>query len=288
MRTSISGVVTWDDLKTYFKGAQWARRDFSDNRFQGATRHFSVDIEPEAVQFEYKIEAVDDPSDSESGVSDDPVAKIAKFLGRDLPGGEFFEQRASGPRAVASALRTAAGMASRGAPSRRAVSAALRRAASIPFVPGALRTLRAAASRLAGMAEERFDELESKMESKGWEVKRRESDGREELVVDVSGIYEATISLDSIRYHYMFQFADRPDLTKSGTTEDPIQEFRNYYKDPDVQEAASAARPMKKDESPMSFQRTVPAKGDPGSEDRRTVPSGPGRDDRPTVAPGRA
>lgn len=287
MWTPISGVVTWDDLKTYFKGPSWARRDFSDDRFQGATRTFSVDIEPEAVQFEYRIEAVDDPSDSEEGVSDDPVGKIAKFLGRDLPGGEFFEQRASGPGAVASALRTAADRALSGVPSRKRTSDMLRRVSALPFVRDALRTVYAATVRLSGMsADERFDEIESKMESKGWDVKRREKDGYEELVVDVSGIYEVTISVDSIRYHYMFQFADRPDLTKSGTTEDPIEEFRRYYKDPDVQDAASAARPPKKDESPMSFQKTVPAGGDPGSDDRHTVPSGPKKEDRPTVAPG--
>ena len=109
MRTIIAAVVSWDELKTYFgKGSVWKRTDIRDDRMSGSSRYFSFDIEPKEVVYAYKIEAVDDPSDSEEGTSPNPLKDIAKFLGQGLPGGEFFEKRSSSPDGVSAILRAAA------------------------------------------------------------------------------------------------------------------------------------------------------------------------------------
>lgn len=275
-----AAVVTWDDLKNFFKGDIWQKSDFSEDRFQGRTRTFSVDIEPEEVQFWFKIEAIDDPSDSEEGVSSDPVKDIAKFLGRDLPGGEFFERMSCGPQAVSAALIATSNRALTRTPSCSAIAASLRRAAVLPYLKQAMVAARYAMSRLANMDTDEFEKLESSMDSKGWEVSKRNVNGREELVVNVSDIYEAIIHVDSIVYNYTFQYADHPDLTKSGTTTDPIKEFSNYYRSDEVTEAIAAKRKPKpeSDESPISFQETVPAGEDVAEDDeKRTIPVGPKR-----------
>jgi len=278
MWSPVSAVVTWDDIKTYFKGSAWKESNWMGDRFVGRTQNFSVEIEPGDVQFEYKIEAVDDPADSEEGVSSDPVSKIAKFLGRDLPGGEFFEQMASGPDPLARALRTAADGLLRGRPDRSRVRAALRRMAAAAGMADGLAALRIAVSRMAGKADDAFSELESKMESKGWRVERGETPaGAQQLTVDVSGIYEATISVDSIQYHYVFQLRDNPGLTKSGETDDPIREFRSYYRSEEVEEALDELEPAKAktEPSPESLRETTPVQGEKESDvrERGTVPA---------------
>lgn len=282
MRTITAAVVTWDDLKTYFKGSVFKRLDVRDDRMSGSSVNFSFDIEPKEVLFEYKVQAVDDPSDSEDGVSADPMKDIAKFLGHDIAGGEFFEKRAFSPDATSAALRAAASEleASR---SRSHALLALRRASVMPILASALRAVRTHALRLAMSSKEEFEKLKDRIESKGWDVKQGEdSVGNPTLKIDIGDVYTAEIAVDSILYDYTFQFTDRPDLTKSGTTKDPIEEFRVYYTSEEVKEARSEARQKPRpDESPLSFQETVPAGQEP--EDRQTVPTGPKREDRETM-----
>lgn len=280
MRIIVAAVVTWDDLKTYFgKGSIWRRADIRDDRISVSTKYFSVEIEPKEVQFAYKVEAADDPSDSEEGTSADPLKDIAKFLGQGVPGGEFFEKRSSGPEAVSAVLRAAA-VAAEGRRSRAAALRALRRASVLPHLGSALAELRPYVMRLALSEAEAFEDLRKKMEEKDWRVKEGKNDaGAPKLTVDVGGVYTAEVEVDSILYDYVFQVVDRPDLTKSGTTEDPIGEFQRFYRDPDVSEAEQAAADAlaKKHEEapPESFVKTVPAKRGPEIEEKMTVPTGP-------------
>lgn len=281
-----AAVVTWDDLKNFFKGEIWQKSDFSEDRFQGRTRTFSVDLEPEKVQFWFRIEATDDPSDSEEGVSSDPVKDIAKFLGRDLPGGEFFERMSCRPQIVSKILVSISDAVLAKTPSRSVMTASLRRVAILPHLKQAMVAMRYATvmavkysmARFASMESNEFEKLESSMDSKGWEISKRDNDGREELVVNISDIYEAVIHVDSILYNYTFQYADHPDLTKSGTTTDPIKEFSNYYRSDEITDAIAAKRKPKpdSDDSPLSFQETVLAEKDVGDE-KGTVPAGPKR-----------
>lgn len=153
----------------------------------------------------------------------------------------------------------------------------------MPILASALRAVRTHALRLAMSSKEEFEKLKDRIESKGWDVKQGEdSVGNPTLKIDIGDVYTAEIAVDSILYDYTFQFTDRPDLTKSGTTKDPIEEFRVYYTSEEVKEARSEARQKPRpDESPLSFQETVPAGQEP--EDRQTVPTGPKREDRETM-----
>jgi len=285
MRTFIAAVVTWDDLKTYFgKGSVWKRTDIRDDRMSGSSRYFSYDVEPKEVVFAYRVEAVDDPSDSEEGTSPEPLKDIAKFLGQGLPGGEFFEKRSSGPDYLAALLRVVAAAAIE-TKSRSGISRMLRRAAVLPHLGAAVSALRPHLVRIAMSEADAFEKLKKDMEAKGWDVEEGKNEvGSPKLTIDVGGQYKAEIEVDSITYDYVFQFADRPDLTKSGTTEDPIREFQKFYKSPEVSEAedelAASEKEKAEEAPPESFMQTVPAGKkpgpgpEPGQEEKGTMPAG--------------
>jgi hypothetical protein len=92
------------------------------------------------------------------------------------------------------------------------------------------------------------------MKSRGWKVKLSTDDGIPSLLVDVSGVYSATVTIDEMEWKYGFVLKSDPSISATGTTDDPIRDFRKFYKSDEVVEArASAARV--RDET-----ATVPAK----------------------------
>lgn len=186
MRTIIAAVVTWSDLKNYFgKGSVWKRTDVRDDQMSGASKYFSYDIEPKEVIFAYKIEAVDDPSDSEDGTSPNPLKDIAKFLGQGIPGGEFFEKRSSSPDHMVMALRAVA-TAAVSIKSRQEVSRMLRRAAVLPGFDAAIFALRPHLVRLAMSESDAFENVKKDMETKGWDVEEGKNEaGSPKLTINM-------------------------------------------------------------------------------------------------------
>lgn len=271
MKTRVAAVVSWEDLKTYFKPPIWVDVDFSDNKFEGRSKYYSVTLEPESVLFDYEITAVDDDLDKEQGVSDDPVSEIVKFLGQGLPGSEFFEQRASNPSFVSNILKKLSSHLVKKKETPNRVSSILRRTMAVAKIASFEAGLRQAVLRLAMSADKAFDDLEQKMESKGWDVSRGEAvNGLPEINVNVSGIYDAKISVDSISYSYIFQFKDRSDLTKTGSTTDPIEEFQKFYRSEEISEAKEGDKNKEFVES-----ETVPSQGNvrEESQEKATMPA---------------
>lgn len=238
MSLRILSVTTMDDLRNYFgRGEVWQSGGWKGETFEGETRFYQVRLKPIGVNFRVRVEAVDDPSDSEDIVTEEPVKALAEFLGRDLPGGEHFERMASSPDALASVLRLLASSAASGAEPVRLVRR-VRRAAAMPGALLALRAVAAAMRAAAGTEDEELARIEREMESKGWRVERTQDDrGLPEIRVDVSGIYEARISFEGVMYEYEFGFRGRPDLSQEGVTDDPIREFQAYYRSDPVEDA---------------------------------------------------
>jgi len=225
------------ELEGYFGGDVWRTSEWTDGAFHGETASFKAEILPSDVTYKVSISAVDDPSDSDSFLTDDPARSIADFLGEGFPGGsEYFKKMSSSPRAFSSALRTAASLGS--------LNLVRRILASIPSV----------SSRHTASSSSWLEPVESKMKSRGWKVKLSTDDGIPSLLVDVSGVYSATVTIDEMEWKYGFVLKSDPSISATGTTDDPIRDFRKFYKSDEVVEArASAARV--RDET-----ATVPAK----------------------------
>lgn len=271
MKNRVAAIVSWEDLKTYFKPPIWVDTNFSDDKFEGRSKYYSVTLEPESVLFDYEIFAVDDELDKEQGISDDPVSEIVKFLGQGLPGSEFFEQRASGPEYVSDVLRKLSISLVRERRSSIQVAQTLRKISIMPRIASLETQLRSSVLRLAMSADKAFDDLEKKMESKGWDISKGEApNGLPEIKVNISDIYNAKISVDSISYSYIFQFKDRNDLTKEGTTTDPIEEFQKFYRSEEIEDAKQGDKEKEFVES-----ETVPSQRNPKSEeqDMATMPA---------------
>ncbi len=263
MRLSV--VTSPEELKGYFgKGKAWKKGEWKeDGSFHGETTFFRIDLKPTDSTYRVEVKAVDDPSDSETEVTENPVKFLAEFLGRGVPGGEHFEKMSASPSDVAGVLRAVA--ISLRVMTANEASRAVRRVA---LLAGS----RAVVVKIAGGGS--VDGIEKMMKSKGWEVRRGDSEDEKsdgpKLHVDISGVYEATIVPETTKYEYKFSLVDHPELDREGVTDDPIIEVEDFMKDPDVVDAyhdvksKSAEKPspqgLKKTEkvSPQNMKKTVP------------------------------
>lgn len=277
MRTIQSAVVTLDDLKNYVKkkGTEIRERDGS---LEVSTRLYLFEFTPHRARFRVKIEAVDDPSDSEERITTEPAKFMAKFLGDLIPGGEYYDKMSSSPDNLARILRYVASGVDGGNIGPRRATRLLRRASIFPNMGLLEKVVTAVCKTAAGedISEQEIAKLKTEMEKKGWKVTESKADtGLPELKVDVSGIYEASVTIDAIPYKYQFSVIGHPDLDESGDTEDPITQIRKYVKSEPVQEAIQQqnSKELETGETEAAKTHKVPKK--PGGllrSEERTVP----------------
>lgn len=303
MRTIVSAVVTPDDVMSYVKGKNPRIKSSKgeDGSVSVESSQFSFWFKPKGVRWKVRIEATDDPDDSDEEVTTEPVKFIAKFLGAGVPGGEHFERMSAGPEWTAGLLKHLASMAEDGSVGPRRLCAVLRRAAVAPNADLLRRVISAVCRTAAGQSVslEEVKKLQEEMSKKGWKVKEGETDaGVPELTVEVSGIYEAKVRPESLPYEFELQTVGFPDLRETGVSEDPIAEIRKYAKREDVNIAledrkrreletgdteaapASGFKPAKGIAPEMGgTEKTAPAKSKPDREGIR---------EEKTVAPDRA
>jgi hypothetical protein len=222
-----------EDLSNFFKGEVWKLTDIRNSELNARATQAIVNIEESETQFNVKIQAIDDPLDSEEVTTSKPLKAIVDFLGEGLPGAEYYEQMASSPRAFASYLNLLAYRIDKQNIDKQTLTELLRRA-SIALNHKLLhRVVVAMTTKLAreNVEQKEMGKLLSEMKKKGWKVEESEDDrGEPQLTVNISDIYEVVISIESILYDYIFQIPDHPDLTEDGITDDPIREFQNYVR----------------------------------------------------------
>lgn len=255
-----------DELHKYFSGSGWKVRE-SKGLFEASSEFVEAEALLDGAQFAWRVEATDDPSDYDEGVSDEPVKAIAKFIGGPIPGGEFFEKMAFQPSDMSWLLRRMASAVDAGKVGSKRLAAVLRRAQVLPGSD----CLRKLASVVHAAAEgdlesEEVGKLKQDMESKGWKVSETETgSGLPALEVDVSGTFTATIEVESISWKYRWQFKDRPELEDEGVTDDPIRDFQTWYRTDEFQEAKGDYEEEKKSRK-LGEQETVP----PSDDERQT------------------
>lgn len=279
MRELTAAVHTMDEIQKYFSGPSWRIEVDASYLFEAAHEYVSVKIELSGAQFAWRVEANEDPSDYDEGVSDQPVKAIAKFIGGPIPGGEFFEKMAFGPADMSFLLRRVATALETGQIGPRRAASVLRRARVLPD-SGCLRKLAAIVRAAAEgkLESEEISRLKADMEKKGWEVKESESKaGMPVLDVRISDEFTASIEVDSAAYSYVYEFKDRPELKKEGVSDDPIRDFQDWYRTDEFKEA-TADRKEAKESRNLEESGTVPA-----GEDEKITQVAP--QEAETVAP---
>lgn len=230
---TILSVVTEGDLRTYFSGKRWEGPGWKDGSFEGNVEVVRVKIRKEGLAYWVKVEATDDPSDSEEMSTEKPLKAIADFLGQDIPGGEHFERMSSFPDLLALAIHAAADAILGGGVGRRRAASMVRRLSAAPAV----------ADSSPSFSEGPMSDLEAQARKKGWKAKLQGGPhGDPVLKIDISGVYEAEVSVDSVMYGYSFEVEGEPSVSEEGTTEDPIREFEKWTKDRDVRDAIKDAQ----------------------------------------------
>jgi hypothetical protein len=203
-----------------------------------------VVLEPETM-YDVKVEAIDDPSDSDSAVTADPMKFLTEFMstghGDEYLSGMAFVR----PSDVVVILRRVAEELSSGQWHKVALKRYMRRVvAGLPKV---------AQSEFEKM---NVDNLQSRMKKKGWDVS---TIGELELEVNIGDVYKANIEMDSVLWSYEITVMDLKD---SGTTDWPIREIGDFLRRDDVISAVKSAKKEKRRQE-RSVEKTVPPSGKP-------------------------
>ena len=288
MRSLISSTVTVEDLSTYFKG-MWSASDkweqtIKDGGIKAWCRAYTVECKPKGIMYNVDISSVDDSSDAESKVTDKPVDFIIKFLGTGTSGDEHFEKRSSlTPKGLSSLLNNLANSIDDRRVGRHELTKIIRRSLISTDIESVRRVFKWAFKNVFADAREDLEikdlaHLKSEMMDKGWKVSVDQDDRDLPLLtVDIGGIYKAKITVDHISWDYLFE-VNLTDTHDSGTTDDPIKEFRQFYHESDVVQAKDEQKRIRvnyegNDEVDPHNKTTPSRKGEP-EEGTVRVPKG--------------
>jgi hypothetical protein len=225
MKSITSSVISVDELKTVAKRKD-SKITEKDGWVEISDDIFELAFKPLGPKFKVKIHAVEDPSDSDEAVTDAPIKFISKFLGDSIPGGEHWEKMSSSPDQFAKMVRSAADLIEEKADRQHAIRM-VRRISAITCV---------GASSASKESEKGISDLERDMKKKGWKVDiTKDKDMKLPILkVDINGIYEADITVDSLTYQYELNAIGYPELKKEGKTDEPVKTMENYMKSKEV------------------------------------------------------
>jgi hypothetical protein len=205
----------------------------------------------------WKMAAVDDPEDSDEGVSDNPIVEIAEFLGADIPGGGYFKNLASNPSELSRVIRKIA-LRARHTNSKKLANMIRRVVVAINVA------LVKREPEFVKIQNRAVNKLKKEMEGQGWRVKEYKDDADLPVLhVNVSDVYEGDIRVESLTYAYKFVVEGEENVTEEGITDDPLGELKSWAKRRDVDRAITRAK-----ESGAS---TLPAPPGLMEEDKKTV-----------------
>jgi len=221
-------VVSLEEIKDYFAIGQ-PTTDWQFDSMGGLSYKFVdmkggvvVKILLRSVEYHVKGEAVDDPTDYIDVVTRNPVKELSKFMsGGHEELEEFFKKMSCDPSQFASLIRRIAAWIGSGSATKEDTVKILRR----------VQLLHRSGKRTAkeGYVEKEVDEilkkLFDKMKDKGWDPEVVNDDGLTEIKIDMNGLYDISIKVDSISWNY--QFVDSQGK-ESGTTDDPVRAYQDW------------------------------------------------------------
>lgn len=220
MRNHRGSIVPWEDIRNYFRGTNWHLIP-SDKSFEAQSETTRVSFDMMRILYDVSVASIDDSSDSIESKQpvEDPIQFIVKFLETGTEADEFYSKISSDVSVLSNWLRTASNF------SEEKLSCGLRRVIVAMMSPSSPKATSAGALK----------SLRQEFQEKGWKVRDATSkNGLAGLDIDISGVYTAHVGLNSFEWEYAFDLIGPEDVQKTGLTTDPIQEYRNFYKNPDV------------------------------------------------------
>jgi hypothetical protein len=262
-------IVTKKDIENYFKGDDW--RLFPDgDGFKASGDFAELILKPVKTIFNVKIESIDDPIDSAEEETENPIKFIVKYLQTDTEGDEVFRKMSSCPQNVSYILLLLASELDKNRIGPRALVKNLNKISAWmspkgidlpkpPKVPSDFDVLKDYSAEHTYEGDDNTEKSSihskhpspkndqtlgelnkqlSEMKSKGWNAKLNE----DKITVNIQDLFTAEVSIEKIIWQYEFQIRGFEDSKKSGETEDPIGEFRRYYRNPEVYAAYEEAK----------------------------------------------
>jgi hypothetical protein len=281
-------VVSYYDLQDYFAGDSWEFKRHDDGTVTAKSGVYDLKLKQKPSKCRVRIYANDDPSDSEEAETSDPVSFIKKFLSTGPESEELLKKMSSrsGIGHLPALLRQAALMLDVKRDPRD-VAKVVRRGMVASFGPSLDRLFVAVVRTLAGEGDRarETEKLVKEMKEKGWKVTQSEEDGQPKMEVDVSGIYTADIFVTESVWDYTFQVQEIEESKEEGTTNDPIQQFRLFYKKDSTQDFKKQLKEKRESGKPKEDEGTV-APGKKKPDDEKTAPTArPGEPSSPSKKP---
>lgn len=246
--------MSYYDLEKYFAGSSWefGRRD--DGSVTAKSEAYDVKLVQKPSKYEVRITSTEDPSDSDKAVTDDPVEFITKFLSTGTEADDVLKKMSfsQDPNLIVYVMSRAKVCADTGILDARGVSRMVRRGKVAADLTRLQRLFTAVVRAVAGAGDDvqEVAKVTKDMKEKGWKVVQGEDEGGyATLKVDVSGIYEAEVRARDTVWDYTFQVNGIDESKEEGTTDDPLQQFRLYYKKDSTQDFRKQLKEQKAGEA---------------------------------------
>lgn len=232
-------VVSYYDLQDYFAGDTWQFKRQDDGTVTAKSGVYDLKFKQKPSKCRVKVYANDDPSDAQEGETTSPVEFITKFLSTGPESDELLKRMSSrsGIGHLPRLIRHAALLLDVGH-NPQEVAKLVRRGMVASFGPSLERLFVAVVEAIAGEGDRAKEtgKLVKEMKEKGWKVTQSEEGGQPKMEVDVSGIYTAEVFVTETVWDYTFQVQEIEESKEEGTTNDPIQQFRLFYKKDSTQD----------------------------------------------------
>lgn len=196
-----------------------------------------LEIRPEEILYEVKVQAIDDPSDSIEEISYNPMETIAEFVEGSLPGSILTSSVK--PSDISKILRNIAFRVASKSLSLRLTKKAVRRLAALMSSLVSKDKIAILAKGQTEFEKTTIGNLKKKMKEKGWNVMEPE-EGK--LLVNIGDQFEGEIEIDTMLWEYEIGVIGDDEIFDSGSTDDPIININNFMKTPEVNEVISDAK----------------------------------------------
>lgn len=250
----IGSVVTIKEIQTYFKHGgdavvsdeTWRTREWNDGSFTAESPTFEISFKPSGVVYNVEVEATDDPEDSNSAVTDDPIGFLGEFLETGTDIDHIIKQ--SSFKNIEKFVQSI----------RKVSSAFSHNVIDASTVGRTMRRIIAKVKRMAGEFDESRSIIEDKELSKikkslsdaGWKVKEdKAKNGLSSLKIQFGDEFQGEITVDSILWDYSIKLNGIDESKRTGVAEDPIETFRDFLKDPEIRELHESSVQNKKNRS---------------------------------------
>ncbi len=232
--------VTPQDVEKYFGESSTSTKHYVSQKWDitkdgkkykitSETPPLTLELEPAKTIYNVNVEAVDDPSDSTTGETDNPVKFITSFLKTGEYAEELLSKVSSDPNFISHILNTLAFKIDLNRIDSNYAKKTLRRVSVI---------LSSRKTKISAEGREEFElldlaKIKSDMKDKGWVVKVDYDDRHLPVLhVNMSDIYNATVKVKGILWNYAFMVTGDPETRRSGSTDDPIKALDKYRNAP--------------------------------------------------------